>query len=221
MKKKSSSLKFHFQSFFTDLKFSLLFAGGVFLFLFISISSFAALNKDTLGPNGSLTGGTFMYWMQEILVKDSLPVENNLFSGNTRLENPTVQKTRRLANADGSIIGIGKDGKLGIGIENPSSLVEISGNTPRVLISSLIENPQLKLVAKNSDSGIITFDASSRQLIFQKGGENVLSLDENGRANTNGEVRENNVVIVKADQKCEQGFFVKGFDEQGNIKCGV
>jgi len=48
MEKKISSLKSnsYFQSFFTDIKFSLLFAGGIFLFLFVSISSFAALNKD-------------------------------------------------------------------------------------------------------------------------------------------------------------------------------
>ena len=186
----------------------------------MGVSTFAALNKDTLGPDGELTGGKFTYWLQEMLVKDSLPEDDNLFQVNTALENPTFKKTHRLANEDGSQVGIGKDGKFGIGTENPSQIVEIQGDTPRVLISSGEEDPKLTLMAKNSDTGNVSYDNSAQNIVFQKENTESLTIDADGVANTEYQVLENGVTVVKASQKCEPGFFVRGFDDQGGIQCG-
>lgn len=217
MKKKS----FLCSSFFSDIKFSFLFAGGIFLLFFIGISSFAALNKDTLGPNGELTGGAFSYWMQEILLPNSLPVQNDLFAVGSVLENPTVKKTRQLVDENDSLVAIGKDGKLGIGTSTPSALVEVKGDTPRIVVSSLVENPQFTLLAENAETGTVFFDNAQKKLVFKTGENSVLSFDENGVANVRGLIKENNIVVVKADQKCENGFFVSGFNDQGGILCGV
>lgn len=214
-----------------EIRRSFLVAGGIFLLLFFSISTFAALDKDTPAANGGLTGGAFMYWMNEVMV--SLPVDDDKYIVNKALVKPTAKKTRNLVDETNGIVATGEGGAVGIGTQSPSSLLEVSSDTPRVVVHNSEGNSSLSLVASGGE-GKVFYDKNLKKIVFSTNGKDVFSVEEKVNSENPQEtdvvgtihgdayeiVEDEERIVIHADQKCSVGTFVKGFQSDGTLICG-
>ncbi len=117
---------------------------------------------------------------------------------------------------------------MGIGTENPTSLIDVKGDDAKILISSVSKYPVLKLLT-DSGLGRVWFENEKKTLIFSH------NLKRSFRINSLGEVIVFNIQQIKeqnikdgeikltnavvGNQQCIESEFVTGIDEDGKIKC--
>ncbi len=193
------------------------FLWGVVFFIFfvvVFISGKTLANTSCSDPaSGGIRCGAFVPWLQSVLVDQEISLSAEI--------NPTVKYAKQLVDEYNTGVMFAKNGKVGIGTNDPKEILEVSGNTPVVNIrdTAIGSSPTLQIVSSGKTATLsVTKDAFQKNIWKATHDKSSVIVDESGKVDFSHYLKINNDYVIRADI-CPEGYYIKQILSDGYITC--